>query len=194
MGFCRFFYDNKWLSGTALDASTENANFPVSFTRHRWFTRTWRSVGLNGAGEWVRLNRGASSPAITAAAIRFNNFSNGAAVRIQGGADGTNWTYDEAWSANNKVMVHFPTTPQSLDWWRVLVVDAGNADGFSEIGCMFLGTYYQPVRNFNYGMSLNKEDPSLISFSEGGQLSSIFREKFFNKEYGFEHFKTSGSL
>lgn len=187
MAKCRFLYDNKWNTGT-LTASSENANFPASRTRHRWHTRTWRTEDTYITDQWLKLNRGSSSPAITAAAIRFNNFT-GETISIQGHASDS-WgspTYNQAWTVNNKIMVHFLISSQALQWWRFLMTNT--VVSYVEVGWVFLGTYFEPARNFNYGVAHNPEDPSLIQYSEGGQISTIQRPKYFGKDYTFSHFK-----
>lgn len=178
MKVIRFLWENLWDTGT-LTYSEQNSNFPATNTRHRWHTRAWRSLNVTG-DKWLKVDLG-SAQDILAFAIKFNNFQTGATVKIQGNAT-------DAWGSpsyeailtpiNNDIMVHFPTSLQSYRWWRLLMNDAGNPDGYMTVGRIFLGSYDALSKNFDRKYSVTMQDPSLISMSEGGQISSIQRAKF----------------
>lgn len=86
---CGFLTSNQFDSGT-LTASSEATLFPKENVRHRWFQRPWRSTGV-GSTQWLKLNRGATSPAIKALAVRKTNLTASATASIQG-ASSDLWT------------------------------------------------------------------------------------------------------
>jgi hypothetical protein len=170
-----------------LEDRDEDSNFPVSYTRHRWFTKTWRTANVSSE-HWAKLDRGASTPGITAFCCRFNNMYAGS-VYLEGNTSDA-WTspaYSQYIVPDNVMMVHFPTVEQTLRWWRVYIDDQTNPDGFNEFGVFFLGAYFQPLRNYDYGEDVDRVDDSLRKKSEGGQKSSVQHGKYFKKSFGWSH-------
>lgn len=137
--------------------------------------------------EWLKLDRGGSTPAITAIIIKYNNFSTSATIQVQGNATDA-WaspTYNQVITLDNDVMAHFPSSAQSLRWWRIRIRDVSNSDTYVEMGRVFLGTYFEPTQEVHINYELDPTDPSLLTFSEGGQLSTIQKTHFENKNYYF---------
>ena len=186
MGNCRFLYNNQWKSGT-LTANTENSAFPKENTRHRWFTKTYRST--DASAEWLKINRGTNvlTPAIQAVAIRFNNFLSGATARFE-------WETSDTFppavgqrytcSINNKLIVGFLDGAKGYQWWRLYLNDTTS---YIELGYVFMGPYFEPSRNRNIPEEETPIDPSLMNRSEGGQLSSVIRDQLLQKAISFEH-------
>ncbi len=54
-------------------------------------------------------------------------------------------------------------------YWRLLLIDPGNPDGYLQIGRIFLGLYDEYARNVGYGWGFSYEDDSAVSRSVGGQ-------------------------
>ena len=71
-------------------------------------------------------------------------------------------------------------------YWRIHVSDPTNPDCFVELGLVFLGQYFEPTIGFRPKRTRNKDDNSLVSLSEGGQVSSIQRNKSMNWDYKFD--------
>ncbi|WP_136419976.1 hypothetical protein [Herbaspirillum sp. ST 5-3] len=53
-------------------------------------------------------------------------------------------------------------------WWEIDISDTTNADGYLQIGRLFLADTWQPAYNMSYGLSLRYEDQSQIETSLGG--------------------------
>lgn len=139
--------------------------------------------------EWVKINRGASAPGVTAIALRYNNFSTNATIQIQGHSSDS-WgspSYNQVLAVNNALMFHFPASAQSLQWWRIRVRDRVNSNGYIELGRAFVGTYFSPTVNCRTDYSVGWEDPSDIDESDGGQISSNKKTKFEIPVYVFEY-------
>ena len=181
----RIAYNNLWDLGT-LTANSEETNFPASNTQHRWFTKAYRATG--DAAEWLKMDTGLASPGVQVFIVRYNNFTSGGTFTLNMHAtDG--WgapTYSEAIAYNNTIMVHFPSSTQNLRWSYFTMADGANPDTYVKVGRVFLGGYWTPTMNFTRSYSMEQLDPSLISFSEGGQISSITHSKFKRYVYAFK--------
>ncbi|MDA1000902.1 MAG: hypothetical protein O2807_10380 [bacterium] len=120
----------------------------------------WRTANPPSDPESLVLDLGAAK-APDALILHAHNLSAAAAIRIQGnGAD--SWgapAVDEAvtWRADS--LVHYLTSaPRSHRYWRLLLAgDAANADGFLEIGEVYLGGYFEPAFHFAWGGVLTEE-------------------------------------
>ena len=193
MGKCRFMFENLWKVGV-LTADSEDPNFPVENTYHRWFTKTWRTANASSI-HWAKLDRGGATPGITAFCCRFNNMYAGEVYLYGNTSD--SWTgpaYSQYIVPNNEIMVKFLSPEQTLRWWMVEVDDQTNPDGFNEFGVFFLGAYFEPLRNYDYGEDIERVDDSLMKMSEGRQKSSVQRGKFFKKAFGFSHITDAQKL
>lgn len=170
--------------GGTLTHSSQDPGFPSTNVRHRWHTRHWRSSDGSLVDQWLKWDFGADKD-IKAFFLRDNNFQTGATVRIQGhGSDlWTGPSYNALLTVDNKIMPHFPLSTQSFRWWRLFISDAGNPDNHLKAGRVFLGEYVEPNKNFDRKYKVKFIDPSVLSLSEGGQISSIKREKF--KAWGY---------
>jgi hypothetical protein len=86
------------------------------------------------------------------------------------------WEDDEYWDgrisaetreAYPSIFVHSP--PQTYArYWRVEIADTANADGYIQVGRLFIGGGWQPIVNYDYGMSLSWESDTLVEGSIGG--------------------------
>jgi len=72
-------------------------------------------------------------------------------------------------------------------YWRFYIEDVNNPDGYVELGLCFIGPDFAPTRNFHFEREQIQLDPSLIKYSEGGQISTLQRTHYFNKSYFFQH-------
>lgn len=184
---CGLLYENEWDLGT-VTASGEATNFPASNTRHRWHKKTWRSAAIDVA-QWLKVDRGRSTPGMKAFVVRNNNYSSSAVIKLQGNASDvwTSPTYAQTLNYNTHTIAHVLRSMQELQWWKHEITDTGNLDGYIEAGRVFLGPIFEPVRSFTLGGGQRQKlDPSATSWSEGGQISSIELERFRVYEYVFE--------
>jgi len=183
MQIIRFMVTNL-ADGGALTYSTQDTNFPATNVAHRWHTRHWRSSDGSLTSQWLKWDLG-SAQAIKAFLLRYNNFQTGATVQIQGNASDS-WgapSYNSTLTVDNGIMYDFPSSTQTYRWWRLLISDAGNPDNHLRVGRVYLGTYVEPDKNFHRRFRMRFRDPSALSISEGGQISSVKRTKF--KAWGY---------
>ena len=66
------------------------------------------------------------------------------------------------------------------------MADGANPDTYVKVGRIFLGGYWSPEINFTRQYRKTPVDPSLITFSEGGQISSIQRTHYTEYVYAFK--------
>lgn len=166
----RLLWDNKVDSGT-ITANSEASNYPVSNIVHIHLSRQWRSTG--DTSEWIKIDAGAGNT-ITAdsVAILQHNISSGATVKIQANATDV-WTapsIDETITYNSGIIFKFFTNTTGYRYWRLLVEDPSNPDGYIEIGRLFLCTYYQVEKSFQKAFTEEKTNTDQLSYSLSGQL------------------------
>ena len=76
--------------------------------------------------------------------------------------------------------------PYQYQYWRFYIEDPSNPDGYVEMGMCFLGSEFRPTRYFSPERAGRPVDPSLVKRSEGGQVSTIQRTRYFEREYEFQ--------
>jgi len=186
MGKIRFLWDNEFDGGT-FTSSTANANFPASNVQHRWWGKAWRST-VDTDPQWLKNDLGAT-PLIQAAAIKYNNFSAGATILLEGdNADNfAPSSYDEEMDVDNDVMALYLDEEQdTLDWWRIKISDDANVDGIIKVGRVFLGPYFEPKHSYAPGGGrMDSDDLALIVGGENGHLSGIINENLAVFRYTF---------
>lgn len=68
--------------------------------------------------------------------------------------------------------------PEALRYAKLVIIDQANPNGFVELGSVFLGEFFQPVRGaVNFPLAGRYVDRSTTAFSEGGQTFSDRRAK-----------------
>ena len=63
-------------------------------------------------------------------------------------------------------------------YWRIEVDDTANADGYIQIGRLFIADTWTPAINYSYGAGVFYEDPTQIATSVGGEEFFDQRTKF----------------
>lgn len=132
-------------AATSVTASTENLRFPSSNLKHPFRSKRWRSTSDTDQSVVFDL---ATTEEIDSVVLLWPledgiKLSGSAVLRIQ--ANATNvWTspaVDQTLTIdNNYVMAsHFFSSDQSYRYWRVTISDPGNANGYVELGLVWLG-------------------------------------------------------
>jgi hypothetical protein len=132
-------------AATTVTASSENSRFPASNLKN-----PFRSVRLRSANTSdLRITFDLATTEDIDSVVLFwpkedgIRLSSSAVVKIQANATNT-WgapAVDQTLTIDNQYMVasHFFSTNQSYRYWSVLISDAGNANGFLELGLVWLG-------------------------------------------------------
>ncbi|MEN6333793.1 MAG: hypothetical protein ABFE01_05990 [Phycisphaerales bacterium] len=179
----RILWNNEFDKYTAL-FSSERTGFPATNVQHEHLTRVWRS--LTDEDEYVAIDAGAGET-VTAdcAFLAAHNLSATAVVKIQGCDDGTYATpdVDETMTWDDGIMVAFFTS-DALRFWRFLIDDPDNADGYIEIGRVAIGSYLQ-MPPIEPGIDLPMGTTTLLSESISGQAFSDIGTVYYNPTFAF---------
>ncbi len=130
---------------TIISVSSQDPSFPASNLKHPFRSKRWRSTDVDS--EWVVFDMITTEP-IDSVLIFWSKedgikLSNTATVKIQ--ANATNvWTspaIDQTLTIDNTYMLasHYFTSDQNYRYWRVLIQDSGNPNGYVELGVVWLG-------------------------------------------------------
>lgn len=140
-----------------------------------------------GSGEWVKWDFGISTNPKAFVLIGPRNkpikISPSATLKLQGNETNvwTSPTYETTLAYNDSVISVFSDTglhSEALRYWRLLIDDVRNPNGYVEIGALFLGDFFTPTRGaVQFPLGAEYIDTSPTIFSEGGQTFSDQREK-----------------
>ena len=153
-----------------LTPSSEAPNLPVENVQAIHLSNKWRTTAA--ATENVV---GGSAVAFTpdCAFIAGHNISSAAVVKIQGN-DADVWvgpTVDITMTRGKTVYYAFAGFAAHL-YWRFLITDPTNPDGYIEIGRLWLGASTSLANGPSRGMAETMHDTTAQSFSITGQLYS----------------------
>lgn len=178
----------KFLISNLFDAGTVTAinaadGYPATNVQNRFLKKTWRSTGVSN--QWLKFDLG-SAQAIADFCMFKNNLTSGATVKIYGHASDlgdleSDWTGTatyEASIADFDSITVYKSLSQTFQWWLISFTDAGNADGYIEIGRVFGGVGQSPTFNFNEQYSGAEIDPSIQKWTIGGHAYSTERERY----------------
>lgn len=167
----RMLLDDK-MDDYTIVAASEDADYPAPNAQDPRLSRYTRTTGLSSQTWKIDAGVGNTITA-SAAAIIGHNITSGATIKIQGNATDS-WgspTVDETFTHSSGLMVKF-FTQSSLRFWRFLVTDASNPDGYIEIGRLFLCTYYQFEELPGSAFTERVVDTTRRDFSQSGQAYS----------------------
>lgn len=163
----RFFYNNIIdVSGVTMVASS--AATPAATVLSGYPQAVWRATG--DTDEYLEAQLPASVAA-TAMILHSHNLSSGATIGAYRDS-GAGVTIDAAvtWYTGPIVKVF---NSASSDYWRWRMQDAANADGYVEMGRMFVGTYFQVVTSWEAGWFEHFGDSSVVQESTNGVETGI---------------------
>ena len=90
-----------------------------------------------------------------------------------------------------------PGTPEYFTIWfasvgnaaafKLEVVDAGNADGFLQMGRIYMGSYWSPLVNVAYGLKKAWKEASVLARTDGGSLRTegYLPYRFFSANFAY---------
>jgi hypothetical protein len=164
----RIIYNNQ-IPNATITAETENANYPVANIHDSRLTRVYRTTSL--IDQEIEFEF-ASAIAASYVVIKNHNFSNTAIVKFQAtnlsDSNGPIWTtlvVDVTLNIDSAGMIHY-FSEQSALYWRLMVHDPENADGYIKIGLLYLANYLQlPGMKRDQKLSDNTTAKSKTSFS-----------------------------
>lgn len=146
MAYCKI---NLAESGT-ISVSSENAFYPKGNLVNGRPSKPFRTT--DHTAEWIKVDLG-SAKVIKFVGLLNHNLSSGATITIEGNATDSwatpTYTATMTWVVANC----FKIINQEFRWWRVTIADAGNTDGYIQIGQWLVGTHTVLTHNWHYGSS-----------------------------------------
>lgn len=159
--------DLPWSTGTnATTSCGKDLGFDVSADATGATTYTGANVSYH-TREWLKADLG-SAMALTAGVALNHNVSAGA-IRLQANATDA-WTAPTLDQALSTVMDETIASPagrlaffgqQTLRWVRILIDDVSNSLGYSEVGIVYAGSYFQPTYQYSNEFQEDGNDLSL---------------------------------
>jgi len=110
----------------------------------------WRSTGLTSQALTFDLGSAKQPMALV---VLDHNLTSGATITLQGassGGFGSPVTYAVPWQSG-KLLYYLGLPLQTFQFWRLVLSDAGNPDGYLRISEVFLGGYTRLDRTFDLG-------------------------------------------
>jgi len=179
----RFLWDN--LADVAvLSVSSEVADYPAVNLKNRLYKVHHRTTGVTS--EWWKWNLG-SAKDIYAFLFWYHNFQSGATIKIQANSTDA-WdapAFEETLTWSSFKLVKYFSSVKTYQWWRLLVADVGNPDGYLRGGRPFLGGFFEPSRNFHKDWKKSIVDLSEIEYSSGGQAFANEKDIYYRFDFSF---------
>jgi hypothetical protein len=198
-----------------LTASSASPSLPVKNLQDQQRTKKWRTTGC--AEEHVDIDFGAVKPANALALIQHNLTYDGQITITAGSSPGASDLFSQTWPAWEplfgfgeggsgvhglggyltpaEVETYFPAGTMRLiyfdevraRYWRITLADAGAPDGWLEAGRLILDYCRQSTRMVSSPMRITPQDPSLVTYSKGGQAWRDAQTKFRTGTYRYEY-------
>jgi hypothetical protein len=162
-------YSNKIDSAT-LSGGSWNAGYPLSNLKNRYLAQKARTTNALSTSSIIDIDLG-SAQVIGVVAVVAHNLSAAATVRIQGDdtAGITSPLYDSGalpiYSGSDYAL---PFAPVSARYWRISLIDTGNAAGYIQLGRVFIGPKLAPAKGTDWGQSLAIDSSTEVQRSLGG--------------------------
>jgi hypothetical protein len=190
MAKMRFLWNNLTDgTGVVLTSSSAAAEWPLANLATIWPRFYHRTSSLGAPDFWAwDLLAGAS---IRYAVLWNHNFTAAATAKLQGDNHPNfgsldhdiTLTYGTHW--NDDILVYaFPAPSTACRYWRIIVTDAANPDGYVRAGRAFLGNYFEPRYSFAK-QSPVFSDPSVVGYSSAGNMNALRREPYAGWSYEF---------
>lgn len=167
----RFMYQNDYTPGAVIAASTENAEYAKESVLLDYRGIPWRSTAVPAS---ITIDLGASA-ARTALLIDGSNLTAIASVSHRKSTD--NFAANDVevapvvWvdPALGPMILFFSST--SSRYWRQTFNDGSLS--YIEVSRLFLGTYFEPENNYNFGWSEMRVDYSEVQRNKKGVANSV---------------------
>lgn len=167
---------NETLFDAALSANSENVNYPLVNLFDSRLTRFYRTdTGTTTAT--IVFNPG-GPVTVNSISIAGHNISSGATIKFQGNATDS-WggpTIDETltWSAG---IINKDFTGDTLDYWRLHIIDAGNTDTFIKLGRVYGSNAYS-TPNISWEVSDSYQSDTEKTRTSRGNTYGDLRVKY----------------
>lgn len=175
----RLLYDNKFLDAT-ISASSENPNYIATNMQNTILAKVYRSVTTSTV---IKIS---TSVKASYCSILGHNFTSTVSITLQGN-NTDSWdspSFEETIPYRSDMCI-LNFTEATYNYWRILITDDDSlADGYIEIGSIFLGTFLQ-MPGMKLDQQLEKKTKSSISISYSGQACGEERYSYRNPAFSF---------
>jgi hypothetical protein len=164
------------------------AALPVTNVQNRVLSKVARSTNDDAASTLINIDLGSAQAVQAFGAINTNISASGATYRLRGSNDNTFATslYDTGTvSANAQTpdLILGLASAITARYARLEIIDTSNADGYIEIGRLFIGPALAPADNYSKGAEAGYQDRSGVQQSLGG--IDYFDEKPVRRTFSF---------
>jgi len=160
-------------SGTTLTPSSQPIS--VSNIRVQNRKRIWRGASRT---ETLTINLNTPSDNVRCVAITGHNLSSTGTILLERSSNGSSWTTIQTKTVGLFRCIFFFFSLSNDPYWRLTFTDSANANGYIEVGRVFLGDYWEPaiaaVNNWEFRLVDNSE----VKKSIGGQKWTTQRDVF----------------
>lgn len=160
-----------------LVASSETSGFPVTELQDPRASRKWRATDCASENVVIDLE---SALDVDTVCIIGHNFSEDATVTIQANSSDA-WgapPVDEEVDWKEGIIVLELSAAETYRYWRVLIEDPTNEDGYVEFGVLKLGVAYVVEEFPDSDLEEQVIDPSIRRFSKTHQLYANVYPKY----------------
>lgn len=179
-----------------LSAGSWLAALPLPNLQDRRLAKVARSTDAASGSTEFNIDLGVARD-VRVLALVGHNLTAAATVRWKGGTTlGGAEVYDpgavamsfSAVSAEDRVginfpHVHLPPSTQNARYWRCVITDTANPNGYVQIGRLVIAGGYQPTVNMSYGAKLGLETDTKRDVTDGG--AAIYQEKPVRRSVSF---------
>ena len=178
-----FMYNNL-LDTATLTESSEASGFPAENVQHPFRTKVWTTEGATPGTANLVIDHGSAKAVNCIVLANYDWASAPGTLDIEFNAtdswEGPDHTESLTWSANptaygNKAVIIKKFDTQTYQYNRLNVV---YATGDWSLGRIFLGSYFEPTKNYQHKWGQNLLDDSATAQTIGGQDHTDEREKY----------------
>jgi hypothetical protein len=184
-----FLFENQFDTAT-VTSSSEAVGFPPSNLKNPFRTKVWRTLGGTPGTATLDIDLGSGTKSVNCVALTGYSWTAAPAtlqLEFDDSADHGSPEHTETltWAANPTVNGNYGTiikTFTSKDE-RYIRLNVVYGPGDWDLGRIFIGNYFQPVKNYKIEWTENIIDSSIMSQSIGGQDHIDEIEKY--RQFGF---------
>jgi hypothetical protein len=172
---------NNLIDAATLSGGSWEATLPLANLQDRasfqgapvLLSKVARSTDDAAASSLVNIDLGSAKSVQAFGAIATNISASAATYRLRGGSDNTfaTSTYDSGTvSANAQTpdLILGLASAVTARYWRLEITDTANADGYIDIGRLFIGPSLAPADNYSKGAELGYQSNTKMQRSLGG--------------------------
>jgi len=205
---------------TTITVSSVAATYPASLLKDSLRKRRWRATGFTNEHIIFLLP---ADETVCCFAITGHNLSETAQIDVARSQDGNTYVglatititpqasvgYDEGFYGfggyggvtpsevlPGSTQYVFFSAVDSSDWpyWKVTIMDPSNADGFIEVGRVYLGSHWEPTNQIVPGWNITVVDDSEIITLVSGQKIDNPKDRYLQISFRLPHLSVSDAI